>query len=402
METLVDVIKKQYKETDSKIVMLVFDGLGGLPDPKTELTELETAKTPNLDKLAYKSEVGLSLPVGAGITPGSGPGHLGLFGYDPVKYLIGRGILEALGIDFPIEEGDICIRANFCTLDKNGNITDRRAGRIPTSESRLICDQIDGMEFDGVKVIVRSVKDHRCVVVLRGKDLSADIADTDPQQCGVKPLPAVALSEGAKKAADVLNKFLKEVEATLKVQPKANMILLRGISSQPDLPSMKERYGLNCAAIAAYPMYRGLAKVVGMDVLKTGTTIEDEINTLKESWSKYDFFFVHVKGTDAAGEDGDFMRKVQVIEDVDRWTPDILKLKPDCFIVCGDHSTPAMMKSHSWHGVPLLINSKMCRYDKIKKFGESECRYGSLMNIPAANIMPLALANAGKLDKYGA
>ncbi len=398
----IDVIRKQCRTTDSKIVMLVFDGLGGIPDPKTEKTELETAYTPNLNDLAYRSEVGLTIPVGYGITPGSAPGHLALFGYDPVEYEIGRGILEALGIDFQIEDGDVCIRANFCTLDKNGHIVDRRAGRIPTAESAPLCEKIDGMTIDGVQVIVKSVKDHRCVVVLRGDNLSPDLPDTDPQLCGVTPLQAVPLNENASHTADIVNKFIARVNEILKHEPKANTLLLRGFSSMPNIPSMESRYGLHCAAIASYPMYRGLAKVVGMDVLKTGPDFTDELETLKSAWDKYSFFFIHVKGTDAAGEDGDFARKVRVIEDVDKYIPEIMSLKPDCFIVCGDHSTPAMMKSHSWHGVPVLVNSNVCRFDKISNFGEPECLRGSLVYIPATNLIPLALAHSGKLEKYGA
>jgi len=388
--------------TSSKIVLLVIDGLGGLPDPATGLTELETARTPNLDNLARVGSCGLTRPVGPGITPGSAPGHLGLFGYDPITYNIGRGVLEALGVDFDLQPGDVAARGNFCTIDESGNITDRRAGRISTEESTRLCSLLDGEEIDGVRFIVRPVKEHRFILVLRGASLDARLADTDPQRLGIPPLAVAPLVTEAERTARVTNEFLRRGAAKLTEARPANMFLLRGFSERPSFPEFGEVYKLRPAAIAGYPMYRGLARVLGMDVLSTGPRLADEMDVLKQNYSAYDFFFIHIKGADAAGEDGDFTRKVAVIEDVDTIIPEITALAPDVLVVAGDHSTPAVIKGHSWHDVPCLIYSHWCRHDGLSKFGESYCRTGGLGIIPATDLMPLALAHAQKLIKYGA
>ncbi len=403
METTnLDLIKEISKETQSKIVMLVVDGLGGLPNPENSKTELETACTPNLDALASGGVCGLSYPISPGVTPGSAPGHLALFGYDPLAFRIGRGVLEALGVDFKLEDGDIAARGNFCTLDEGGLITDRRAGRISTNESAKLCRLLDGMEISGVKVIVRPVKDHRFITVFRGSGLSAEISESDPQQTGEAPRKVSALKPEANSMADIVNRFLDKAGEILAGHQLADMILLRGFSEQPQFPSMSEIYKLKAAAIASYPMYRGLAKVVGMHLLETGISIEDEFKTLKDNFAKYNFFFIHIKETDAAGEDGDFARKVAAIEHFDRALTAVTELKPDVLVVCGDHSTPAMLKGHSWHPVPLLLNSKYCRFDGAGQFSESACLAGGLGQLKAVDIMPLAMANALKLEKFGA
>jgi len=370
-----EMIKSISLSSPSKIVLLVLDGLGGLPDPVTGKTELETAVTPNLDYLAANGTCGLIDPVGPGITPGSAPGHLALFGYDPVRFVIGRGALEAIGIGFELEPGDVAARGNFCTIDESGLVTDRRAGRISTEMCVELCQLLDGQEIDGVKLFVAPVREHRFVVVFRGNDLVPDIGDTDPQQLNVPPRPVAALSPEAERLAEVAGRFVD---------------------------SMNDVYKLKPAAIAGYPMYRGLASLVGMDLLETDANIENEIAALKKSYSDYDFFFLHAKQTDAAGEDGDFERKVKVIEQVDRVVPDIMALKPDVIAVSGDHSTPALLKGHSWHPVPALIYSKQCRPDTVKQFGESACLSGGLGRLPGTMIMPLAMANALKLTKFGA
>ncbi len=362
----------------------MIDGLGGLPVAGSDLTELETAQTPNMDKLAAISNCGLLQTVDIGITPGSAPGHLGLFGYDPLIFTIGRGVLEALGMDFHLEAGDIAARGNFATLDSQGMISDRRAGRISTEKSRQLCDLLDGMEIDGVKVIVQAVKDHRLIVVFRGEGLREELSDADPQQLGVPPKTVSALIPEADRTAKVINQFLAQARDRLASYHPANMVLLRGFSQKPAFPSMADIYKLKAAAIASYPMYRGLAKVVGMDVLKTGATLPDELMTLEQNYSDFDFFFIHVKGADAAGEDGDFTRKVSVIEEVDRNLPRLLALKPDVLIITGDHSTPAALSGHSWHPVPCLPHSRWCRPDGLSKFGESACRQGGLGQIHAS------------------
>ena len=397
-----DLIKEISKSSESKIVLLVIDGLGGLPNPQTSKTELETAHTPNLDALAAKSICGLSEPISPGITPGSAPGHLALFGYNPLTFSIGRGVLEALGIDFDLEPGDIAARGNFCTLDKAGLITDRRAGRIPTEQNAKLCQLLDGIEIDGIKVIVRPVKEHRFTVVFRGDGLSADISDSDPQQTGVAPKAVFTLNKQANRTANIANQFISQAKVILARHYPANMVILRGFSQRPKFPTMNEIYKLKPAAIASYPMYRGLAKVVGMEILKTGATIEDEFETLKNNFKNYDFFFIHIKETDTAGEDGDFSRKVTIIEQVDKALDSLTNLEPDVIVVTSDHSTPALLKGHSWHPVPVLLYSKWCRPDRVSQFSESACISGGLGLLPATEIMPLAMANALKLNKYGA
>ncbi len=397
-----EFIKELSKTTDSKIILLVIDGLGGLPDCQSGKTELQTASIPNLDALAAKSICGLSDPVSPGITSGSAPGHLALFGYDPMRYSIGRGALEAMGIDYPLQPGDIAARGNFCTVDSNGLITDRRAGRVLTEQSSRLCELLNNMDIDGVNILALPVKDHRMALVLRGDNLNPDISDSDPQQTGVLPLRVTAKSPIAQRTAEVVNKFLDKAKGILADYSPANMLLLRGFDQKPQFPSMTEIYKLKPAAIASYPMYRGLARVVGMDILKTGPTMEDEMATLKQNYDNYDFFFIHIKETDARGEDGDFTAKVKALEHVDRIIPEISALNPDVIIVAGDHSTPAMIKGHSWHPVPVLIYSEWCRPDNVEQFSETACTFGGLGRIPATDIMPLAMANALKLNKYGA
>jgi 2,3-bisphosphoglycerate-independent phosphoglycerate mutase len=397
-----EFIKELSKNTPSKIVMLVIDGMGGLPDAQSGRTELETAYTPNLDALTSKSICGLTDPVSPGITPGSAPGHLALFGYDPVVFRIGRGALEAMGIDYPLEPGDIAARGNFCTVDKAGLITDRRAGRVSTEQSSKLCQLLNNMTIDGVKILALPVKDHRMALVLHGENLSPDISDSDPQQAGMAPLKIKANNESAGRTADIVNEFLNRAKDILADYNPANMLLLRGFDEKPQFPSMTEVYKLKPAAIASYPMYRGLARAVGMEILKTGPTIEDEMATLKQHYNDYDFFFIHIKETDARGEDGNFEAKVKALEHIDKIIPDITGLKPDVIVVAGDHSTPAMINGHSWHSVPFLLYSRWCRPDGVARFSESDCISGGLGRMPATDLMPLAMANALKLNKYGA
>ncbi len=397
-----EVLKEISEKTPSKIVLLVFDGLGGLPHPETGKTELEAADTPNLDRLAAEGTCGLSDPVSPGITPGSGPGHLSLFGYDPVKYLVGRGVLEALGVDFELQEGDVAVRGNFCTVGENSIVTDRRAGRIDTERSIQLCQHLSQIKVDGIEVFVIPVKEHRFALVFRGKGLSGEVKDTDPQQVGLMPKDAAPLSPGAVQTATLANKFVTQARSVLADSHPANMVLFRGFSQRPNLPQMGEVFKLNPAAIAAYPMYRGLAKLVGMEVLSTGSTFADELDTLAENWANHDFFYVHIKQTDSAGEDGDFDRKVQVIEEADALLPQLVNLNPDVLVVTGDHSTPALLKGHSWHPVPILLHSKWCRTDGVIEFSERACVGGGLGRISATDIMPLAMANALKLNKFRA
>jgi 2,3-bisphosphoglycerate-independent phosphoglycerate mutase len=397
-----ELIKQAAIASPSKIVLVVIDGLGGLPNPETGKTELETAITPNFDRLAAEGICGLTDPISPGITPGSAPGHLALFGYNPVTCNIGRGILEAVGIDFSLQPGDIAARGNFCTLDDRGMITDRRAGRISTEKCTTLCQLLDGMMIEGIEILVRPVREHRLVTIFRGQGLTAEVGDSDPQQVGIAPKSITALNPKAKKLAGIANKFNARAKSILAEHYPANMVLLRGFSRHPDLPAMSDIYKLKPVAIAVYPMYRGLAKLVGMDVLQTGTTVEALFLTLRHNYSRYDFFFVHIKWTDSAGEDGDFDRKVGVFEQIDSALPELIDLNPDVIVVTGDHSTPAVLKGHSWHPVPLILHSRYCRTDKVIEFSEAACLSGGLGRMPATQIMPLSMANALKLAKFGA
>lgn len=387
---------------DSKIVLLVADGLGGLPQTPGGPTELEAANTPNLDALAVKSVLGGSIPVKPGITPGSGPGHLGLFGYDPIQYTIGRGALEATGIGFELQQGDVAIRCNFCTINSDGNITDRRAGRIATEQSAPLARKLRDVKVPGVEVFVEPVREHRFVVVLRGKGLEGNVHDTDPQATGVPPLDPEPMDEGSRATAEAAKVFIAEARKMLAGEAQANALTMRGFAAKPDLASYEEVYGLKAAAIAVYPMYKGLARLVGMDIVGNATTLEEQYSVLESEWNNYDFFFIHYKYTDSTGEDGDFEAKVKKTEEFDTIVPKIEALNPTVLIATGDHSTPSQLRSHSWHPVPTLLYSEVCRPDECTAFGEKECVVGGLGQFEAKYLMPMALANAGRLGKYGA
>ena len=390
-----------YIKTSSKVVLLVVDGLGGLANHETGLSELETAKLPNLDAMAHESACGLTTPVIPGVAPGSGPGHLSLFGYNPLKYLIGRGALEALGIDVELRPGDVAARGNFCIVDGKGHLVDRRAGRIPTQFSAPLCERLDQIQIDGVQLDVFPVQDYRFVLRLRGEGLSEMISETATQQTGVPDLPARALEPAAERTAKLVNQFVDRARQLLLEEERANMMLLRGWAQLPHLPDMGSVYRLNPAGIAAYPMYRGLATVAGMKIIPTGMTFTDEVATLNEHYDNHDFFFIHYKPADGAGEDGDFDAKVKRLEELDPLIPKIRELNPDVFMVAGDHATPAIMAAHSWHPVPFMLNSKLTRGEGIKSFDERACALGSIGNIPATNVMLMALSHAGKLTKFG-
>ncbi len=397
-----DLIRELAEKNGSKIVMLVADGLGGLPLEAGGKTELETAKTPNLDRLAARGTSGSSLPVLPGITPGSGPGHLGLFGYDPLEFKIGRGALEATGIGFELGPDDVAARGNFCTLDAAGLISDRRAGRIPSEESFAVVEKLQAVKIDGVETFVKPVKEHRFVVVFRGPGLDGRVADTDPQATGVAPLDPQPAHAAAAKTAEVAKEFVRQARAILKDEKKANGMVLRGFAAKPALPSYQELYGLKAAAIAVYPMYKGLARLVGMTLVGKAQTLGEQIDELAKVWNDYDFFFLHFKYTDSTGEDGAFEQKVKRIEELDAAIPRIEALKPDVLIVTGDHSTPSKLKSHSWHPVPTLLAADTCRPDGLTTFSERDCLRDGFGIFPAKHLMLLAMAHAGRFGKYGA
>ncbi len=392
-------------KNERRIIFLILDGLGDLPYGSRKETPLEAAKKPNIDALLPRSCCGLFDPVEPGITPGSGPGHLALFGYDPRRYIIGRGVLEALGIDFPLGPDDVAARFNFCTLDSNRLIVDRRAGRINDDENWRVVEKLNaGIKLPGVtEVMVRSVSEHRGLVVLRGTGLGGHVADTDPQTTAVAPLPARALDDASKQTAQLLDQFVAEAERVLLDEPKANGLLLRGIDKKPKTPSLQERFKLNPIAIATYPMYRGLARLVGMNVLEPPKDLAATMSVPATVGKEFDFLFIHVKYTDKAGEDGDYDRKVAVIEEVDQRLPDLMKANPDVLVITGDHSTPASMKAHSWHPVPVLLYAPdTARPDGVTSFGERQCQTGGLGRYPMRHLLPLALAHALKLAKFGA
>lgn len=394
--------RELHQKNGSKIVMLVADGLGGLPMTAGGKTELETAKTPNLDALASRGVQGASIPVAPGISPGSGPGHLGLFGYDPIKYVIGRGALEATGIGFAMQPGDVAARGNFCTLDSEGKISDRRAGRIASEESAPLAIRLREVKIPGVEIFVEPVKEHRFVVVFRGAGLEGNVKDTDPQAVGAFPLKPVAVDAGSAKTAAIAAEFVAQATKLLAGEKKANGLTLRGFSGRPDLPTYEEVYGLKAAAIAVYPMYKGLAQLVGMKIVGKAQTLKEQVQILTDEWNNHDFFFLHFKYTDSTGEDGNFDAKVKRIEELDAVMPAIENLKPDVLIVTGDHSTPSYLKSHSWHPVPTLLVSDCCRPDGNTSFGESSSIRGGLGQFEAKYLMALALSNAGRMGKYGA
>ena len=392
----------------SKIVLLVLDGLGDLPTPAQGMrTPLEAARTPNLDALAPSAALGRLLPVQPGVTPGSGPGHLGLFGYDPVETVVGRGVLEALGAGMELKPGDVAARANFCTIDGSGIVTDRRAGRISSEKCAELVAKLKAgaARFEDVDVVLQAGKGHRFVAVLRGPGLGGDVGDADPHKEGKPIPPAHVLVPGAanEKTARIADAFVKRAAEVLKGESPANGALARGFSARPHLPGYRERFQLRAAAIAAYPMYRGVAQLAGMDLfVPPGEGAAEAIAIAKQQWANYDFVFLHVKGTDMAGEDGNFEAKAAVIEAADAALPGLLALSPDVLCVTGDHSTPASVKGHSWHPVPALIHGKWCFADGFTRFHEKNCRGGSFANLASKDLMAVLLANAARLDKYGA
>ncbi len=399
-----DYLPPLFNKSKAKIVLLVMDGLGDLPFDTRNLTPLEAAATPNMDRLAAEGTLGQTIPLAPGITPGSGPAHLALFGYDPLNQPVGRGVLESLGVGMMVKQGEVAARGNFCTLDANGLISDRRAGRISTAEALPVVEKLKKVQIPGVEVEVRHVKEYRFAVVMRGPGLDARMADTDPQHTGVAPLPVEALAPEAEHAAELFNRWIAAAQQAIADEPKANGLTLRGFSTDPGLQPFAEAYNLRPACVAVYPMYRGVSRLVGMDVISfDGETPADEFAAAKRIWDDYDFIFIHIKKTDSMGEDGNFDGKVHVIEMVDDALPQLMALKPDVLMITGDHSTPCKMRSHSWHPVPFLLWAPAtARPDEQTSFGERACARGGLGTFLARQAMPLALAHAGRLDKFGA
>lgn len=404
-----DLLRSQAITNDQKIVLLILDGLGDIRTSDQPRTALEKARTPNFDELARRSAQGRITPASTGITPGSGPGHLSLFGYDPLApaFDIGRGVLEALGLGLELHPHTIAARGNFASVDADGNLTDRRAGRIPTEEGRRLCERLrqalEDIDTGDLKVRVAAGEGYRFVLLFDCPcALDPGLEDTDPQALGVPPKALKPTHDRATETAEKIQPILDSLAGVLADEPKANSFLLRGFSVPPKVPSFADLYQLRSAAIAGYPLYRGVASVCGMEVIETGKRIADLVDTASAHWDDFDFFFLHVKQTDQAGEDGDLATKVEVIEEVDRELPRLLDLGPTVLAVTGDHSTPAPMKAHSWHPVPLLLHGPFCGLDGNERFTEIHAIRGGVGDMPSADLMGLLLANAGKLAKYGA
>jgi 2,3-bisphosphoglycerate-independent phosphoglycerate mutase len=396
------VVTEMARPEGGKALLLVMDGLGGYRTVErgSELTE---ADTPNLDRLAREGSLGLHDPVTRGITPGSGAGHLGLFGYDPLEYEIGRGALSAAGIGFELQPGDVAARVNFCTLAPDGAIADRRAGRLPTEEAAGICELlVREIRLDGVQFFLQPEREHRGLLVLRGPGLDRDLTDTDPQREGVPPLEPEARSPEAKRTAELVRQLLDQARALLAGRERGNFLLLRGFDSVKDLPSFPDRYKVRALAIAAYPMYVGISRLLGFATHQVDGAAPEEVDALARLLPDHDFVFMHIKKTDSAGEDGDFDRKVAAIEEVDALVPRMLDAGVDVLAVTGDHSTPAQMAAHSWHPVPVLLWGGTAAADGLPGFDEVTCRQGSLGRFEAKHLLPQLLAAAGRLTKYGA
>jgi 2,3-bisphosphoglycerate-independent phosphoglycerate mutase len=399
-----DLMRQLNRTSSSKIILLILDGLGGIPMEPGGQTALEAAATPNLDRLARQGATGQAIPIRRGITPGSGPAHLALFGYEPLDFDVGRGVLEATGVGMEVAIGDVAARGNLCTLDQDGRITDRRAGRIPSDQARPLINRLAQIEMPKVSFEVRHVREYRFALVARGANLIADLTDTDPQQVGLAPLRVTSENPESELAAEAFNAWVAEAHTLLSDHATANGLTLRGFSTNPQLPGFSELYGLSAGCVAVYPMYRGVSKLVGMQIIKfEGESAQEQFDAASLAIPEHDFLFIHIKATDSRGEDGDIEGKAAVIERVDHAIPSLLELNPAVLAVTGDHSTPARMRSHSWHPVPFLLSApETMRPDTSSAFAETVCQSGGLGTFQATDIMPLLMAHAGRLHKYGA
>jgi 2,3-bisphosphoglycerate-independent phosphoglycerate mutase len=395
-------------KTNAKLALLVLDGLGDIATKEQNyLTPLEAAATPNLDRLAKDGAQGRMIPVAPGITPGSGPGHLGLFGYDPLEFQVGRGVIEALGLGVELKAGDIAARANFCTLNDKGIVTDRRAGRIETKVTEELCALLSRKikKAEDAQVMIKPGKGHRFVVIFRGKGLEGPLTDADPNREGLvvpKVEPTDPNSAAQKKTAGVVADFFRQAGPVLAGKKPANGFLLRGIAHQPEIPGFEQRYGLKPACLAIYPMYKGLAQLVGMKKIEGPQTIAEQFQRYVAEYDNYNYFFIHHKYTDMYGEDGNFAAKKKAIEDFDAALPILLQKKPDVLAVTGDHSTPCPVKGHSWHPQPVLLCSAWSGWDKLERFTETGANSGSLGIFEARYLIRLMQANARMFDKFGA
>ncbi len=402
-------------ENSGKGILIVCDGLGDLREKGK--TPLQAAKTPNMDRLAEHGACGLMHTIGRGIIPGSDTAHLQLFGYSTEKYYTGRGTFEALGVGIELEEGDVAFRCNFATVDEKMKILDRRAGRISTSFAKKLEQDFQNIEIDGAKVIFKASVEHRGALVLRGKGLSHKVGDTDPHSLTrllvSKPLEG---TPEAKKTAKILNEFTKLSHEKLNSNPlnegrelPANILLSRGPGIFSKAPPMEEKFGIRSACVAGGALYKGVAKFVGMDILKvkgaTGakdTDLNSKADAVVSALNEYDFVFLHIKATDSFSHDGDFGGKKKFIEKIDSEVLPKLMETGANIMITGDHTTPCRIGDHSSHPTPFLMNGELVRHDDIKKFDEFSCANGSLGHLFGKDVMNMMVSLMGKAHIYGA
>ena len=404
-----------------KVVLVIIDGLGDRPISELkDQTPLEAANTPNLDYFATNGITGIMNAIDVGIRPGSDTSHLAIFGYDPETHYTGRGIFEAAGIGMELKKGDIALRGNFATVTEDLIIVDRRAGRIENVSK--LADALNGMKIDGVRFFVKAGVMHRAGVVLRGSNLSHMVSDNDPHEVGVKVKQVKALdnTEEAKFTASVINKFLEEAHKILKEHEvnkkrrkerllEANYILLRGASKLTHFEPFEKKYKLKACCIAGAGLYKGIAKVLGMDVLQvkgaTGTANTDinaKFIAAKKALAKYDFVFVHIKYADNYAEDGNVFGKLKFIEKIDDALIHLIGIKDTLIVITADHSTPCKLKAHSGDPVPIVMFGEGVRTDKVKEFNERSCMQGGLGRIKGKDLMNEILNLIGKAKLYGA
>lgn len=405
------------------IILVIFDGLGDRPIKALNFqTPLEAAKKPNLDKLAEVGITGLLHTIERGVRPGSDVAHLAILGYNPKFYYAGRGPFEASGYGIQLQEGDVAFRGNLGTVDKNFIVIDRRAGRIESSE--VFAELINGLEIDEVKIIARAGLNHRIAIVLRGNNLSEKISDTDPHVVDHPVKKSYPLTEdnNSKSTALVVNKLSDKVyrlfnkhpinkEREKKGLPVANYLLLRGAGKMLKYESFLEKYNLKAACIAGAGLYKGIAKILGMEIIevegatgKIDSNIKGKIKKAIDLSPAYDFIFVHIKATDSLSEDGEPIQKKIFIEKTDQFfTPlvSLVKNREIILTVTGDHTTASDLKIHTADEVPIFVAGFGVRTDKVNKFGERSCQNGGLGHIEGANLIDFLINLRGETKLYG-
>ncbi|MCK4443355.1 MAG: 2,3-bisphosphoglycerate-independent phosphoglycerate mutase [Thermoplasmata archaeon] len=404
-----------------KILLIILDGMADRPVAVLgSKTPLQAANTPNMDWFAKNGMCGQMDPIAPGVRPGSDTSHLAILGYNPHEVYTGRGPFEAAGVGLPMEHGDIAFRCNFGTIDADGTVRDRRAGRIRKGTSEIARD-LDGMPIEGVKVIFKEATEHRAVLILRGDGLSPKVTDVDPHAVGVKYHECEALEPEAGRTAEIVNEFVersREILADHEVNKKrlkegdfpANIILPRGSGVFPHLDSLEERFGIRSAAICGVTLIKGICRVAGMKILDvdgaTGGLDTDMIAKGKaaiEALESYDFVFLNVKAPDICGHDGDPEGKVKVAERLDMMMSFIRKeLRNDVIMaVTSDHSTPVSVRDHAGDSVPLIVYGKDIRVDEVSSYDEISVTKGILGRIRGSDLIHILLDQSGRAEKFG-